>query len=331
MAENSVWKKAARVALHDLGGLSLLRWKNRRKFGVLMFHSFSPSNTANLDVVCGYIARTFEPMDLHKIVIAIRIGSRLPDNVIAVTIDDGYRSFLEHGFPVLQKHRLPTTLYAVSRFADGRIWLWFDQVEFAIRQTTKTFLRFTLNGTVMEMHLGSDQEKTSACNSLIERLKEVPNDCCLRFVATIGTLCGVDVPGKPPDYCAPMNWDDLRAIAADGVEVGCHTGSHPILSRVTDPLELRREILESKRLIEENLARPVRHFCYPNGRDVDIGEPAKRLVAEAGYDSATTTTWGLNSGVQSALSLHRLPFDDALDFRYAIELLAGLHLQRGWF
>jgi peptidoglycan/xylan/chitin deacetylase (PgdA/CDA1 family) len=331
MAANSVLKKAARMALHDLGGLSLLRWKNRTKFGVLMFHSFSPSNTTNLDAVCGHIARTFEPMQLDKIVMAIRARSRLPDNVIAVTIDDGYQSFLEHGFPVLQKHRLPATLYAVSRFADGRIWLWFDQVEFAIRQTRKTFLRFTLNGTTMEMHLGSAQQKTSACNSLIERLKEVPNDCCLRFVRSIGSLCEVDIPGKPPDHCAPMNWDDLRAVAAAGVEVGCHTGSHPILSRVTDPLELRQEILESKKLIEENLGRPVRHFCYPNGREVDIGESAKRLVAEAGYDSAATTTWGLNSGAQDTLSLHRLPFDDTLDFQYAVELLAGLHLQKGLF
>jgi hypothetical protein len=33
-----LWKKAARTALHHMGGLAVLRYMHRREFAVLVFH-----------------------------------------------------------------------------------------------------------------------------------------------------------------------------------------------------------------------------------------------------------------------------------------------------
>lgn len=47
---------------------------------------------------------------------------RLPDDAdaIAITFDDGCRSFLEHGWPLLRERGLPVTLFVVTDHAGGR-------------------------------------------------------------------------------------------------------------------------------------------------------------------------------------------------------------------
>jgi peptidoglycan/xylan/chitin deacetylase (PgdA/CDA1 family) len=123
-----------------------------------------------------------------------------------------------------------------------------------------------------------------------------------------------------------MNWEELKAIASDGVEIGCHSATHPILSRVSSPLKLESEIRGAKELLESRLGFPVRHFCYPNGRAIDIGTAAANLVRDAGFISATTTTWGMNPIQMDPMCIRRLPFSSDTDYRYGAELLAGLHL-----
>jgi hypothetical protein len=70
----------------------------------------------------------------------------------------------------------------------------------------------------------------------------------------------------------------------------------------------------------------VRHFCYPNGRPIDISEQAANLVRSAGFDSAMTTSSGLNAPTADLQRLKRISFDSYTDPRYGAELLASLHL-----
>lgn len=321
-----IWKTPTRFVLHNLGGLPFLRWKNQDKFGILTFHAFSASNRANLDILCTHIASHFEPLTLSQVTNSLKSSAALPKKTITVTVDDGYKSFLEYGLPVFRKHRLPVTLNIVSGFADARFWLWFDQIEFALQQTPKSLLQITLDGQSVEFPLESSLARVSASAMLKEALKVVPNSVRKEFVANLGAICGVDIPLKPPEHLAGMNWEDLRSVVAEGIEIGCHTDSHPVLSRVSDPVELTREIDGAKRLIEEHLGLTVQHFCYPNGRDIDISELAIRKVVEAGYESATTGICGFNDSSSDRFRLKRIAFDPGVGLLYGAELLAGLHM-----
>jgi hypothetical protein len=71
----------------------------------------------------------------------------------------------------------------------------------------------------------------------------------------------------------------------------------------------------------------VRHFCYPNGRAVDISEAAIRSVKEAGFASAVTCMWGLNTFEAERFQIRRIPFDGTIDLEYGKELMAGLHMK----
>ena len=321
------WKKAARVALHDMGGLAILRRRHRREFRVLMFHSFHESDRANVEAICAHLTRHFEPVSLSAILDALDGKRALPDNAITITVDDGYRNFLLHGHPIFRRNRIPATLYAVTGFCDGRLWLWPDQIEFGLRQTARRSLRAPLgDGEPMEVALRTPEEKAAAIFRVTETLKEVPNDRRVAFLAEFGSLCGVDIPPGPPPGREAMSWDELRAVASEGVEIGCHTETHPILSRLSNRLELEREIRGAKEHLEERLGFAVRHFCYPNGRAMDIGETAVCCVREAGFASAVSCTYGLNTAAAERFRILRVPFGGGIDLHYGAELLAGLHM-----
>jgi peptidoglycan/xylan/chitin deacetylase (PgdA/CDA1 family) len=322
-----LWKKAARTALHRMGGLAVLRARHRREFGVLMFHSFSEQTRANMDAICSHITRYFEPVSLSTIVESLEGRKPLPDNALAVTVDDGYRNFIQHGHPVFRKHGIPVTLYPVAGFSEGSLWLWPDQVVFGVQHTSHAAIRASVgNDGVIELGLRTPEEKAEAIFRLTEKLKQAPNDRRLAFLADFGELCGVEIPVHAPSGCEAMNWEELRAVASEGVEIGCHTETHPILSRLSDPGELEREIRGAKEHLEARLGFPVRHFCYPNGRAMDIGAAAIQCVRDAGFASAVTCVWGLNTMKAQRLEIQRISFDSTIDFHYGAELMAGLHV-----
>lgn len=88
-----------------------------------------------------------------------------------------------------------------------------------------------------------------------------------------------------------LTWEEARALPDLGVEVGSHGESHRMFSRL--PLvEARREILGSRRLLEERLGRPVRAFAYVKGGRDSYTPEVVRAVEEAGYQVAFTGITG---------------------------------------
>jgi peptidoglycan/xylan/chitin deacetylase (PgdA/CDA1 family) len=85
-----------------------------------------------------------------------------------------------------------------------------------------------------------------------------------------------------PDELATMTWDQLRAVAERGVEVGSHTRTHPHLPRLSDE-ELEHELRDSRAVLEAGLGRPCRFFAYPYGEE---DGRVRRAAQSAGYEAA---------------------------------------------
>lgn len=125
-------------------------------------------------------------------------------------------------------------------------------------------------------------------------------------------LLGEDAPlGAPVLRSAPRTAEDLRFFEDPAIREACvaevaASGGEsffrsegwearlrgllpkgPIRGRVETreerAFEIRRELAESRRLIERHTARPVRHLCYPWHA---AGPTARRLAAETGYETA---------------------------------------------
>jgi peptidoglycan/xylan/chitin deacetylase (PgdA/CDA1 family) len=61
-----------------------------------------------------------------------------------------------------------------------------------------------------------------------------------------------------------LSWTQLRDLAAEGVEIGSHSHTHPQLD-LLPPAVARDEVRRSKCVLEDNLGQAVTGFCYPFG------------------------------------------------------------------
>jgi peptidoglycan/xylan/chitin deacetylase (PgdA/CDA1 family) len=85
-----------------------------------------------------------------------------------------------------------------------------------------------------------------------------------------------------------MSSDQLRALARAGHEIGSHTSTHPILTRLDDAT-LASELVSSRARLADAIGAPVTSIAYPNGDHDDRVVAAAR---RAGYTLGCTTSPG---------------------------------------
>ncbi|MDX2006350.1 MAG: polysaccharide deacetylase family protein [Meiothermus sp.] len=110
-----------------------------------------------------------------------------------------------------------------------------------------------------------------------------------------------------------MSWETLQELSRDPlITIGSHTLSHRVLATLPQA-EQRRELLESKWLLERKLGRPVVYVAYPEGKADAL---TFKIAREVGYAMGFTIDW-------------RLPVDspDMLSVGRYIQT----QLQRAWF
>lgn len=92
-----------------------------------------------------------------------------------------------------------------------------------------------------------------------------------------------------------LGWKEIRELADRGITIGSHSLSHRWLPDVLRDEELEREVVDSKKRIEDQIAGEVRHFSYPVG---GIDERVAECVRKAGYRAAWVA--GARPSYQSA-------------------------------
>lgn len=100
-------------------------------------------------------------------------------------------------------------------------------------------------------------------------------------------------------------------------KVGSHGQSHQRLAKM-DNEEIKKEITESKRLLEQLTSTTITHFSFPFGQKKDVPPMADKYLADAGYQSAVTTLYGGNLTAVSPYGLKRIeiePGDTAVKLR----------------
>lgn len=90
-----------------------------------------------------------------------------------------------------------------------------------------------------------------------------------------------------------LSWDGARKLAAAGFSVGSHTVSHRSLAGL-EVDEAERELIDSRRQLEENLGRAPFGLAYPYGTVRDFTPAVVAAASRAGYRCAVTAVNGLN-------------------------------------
>jgi len=239
-----------------------------------------------------YLTRHYRVVSLDTLTEELRQGTVRPYTV-SVTVDDGYHEIFTLAAPILRKHRVPATLFVVSEFINGRLWIWTDRFRFVFDRAANSLVTLRHRGLTHVLDLRNEAARRRETERCIAHAKRIPAAEREELLEVLAKTCGITVPIAPTREYRPMTWAQLRALAIEGFEVGAHTRTHPILSHV-GPEQLRDETEGCKDEIERNLGFPVRYFAYPNGKREDYGPEVIEAVSKAGYRAAVTTVAGGN-------------------------------------
>jgi peptidoglycan/xylan/chitin deacetylase (PgdA/CDA1 family) len=265
----------------------------RARLSVLIFHRVLPRQdplfpgevfAEQFSTLMDHVATRFRVLALRDAVRLLAQGA-LPARAMAITFDDGYADNLEIAAPILQRNRMPATVFVATGYLDGGC-MWNDLVIQAIRTTQRASLDLQLIG-LGTFRLGSHTDRRAAIDQVIAHLKYLPAHERSDRAERVLRSAEVNAPTG-----MMLTRESVRALHAAGWDVGAHTVTHPILARLPTDAAWE-EIRQSKLDLEALTGTPVGLFAYPNGKPgADYLPDHVRMVREAGFEAAFTTAPG---------------------------------------
>lgn len=277
----------------SLGGYQLVKLLMQKQPRILMYHRFGQDNA---DGRIGQKLFEQQVMELKKggfnivplSIAASAIRGEIPmqKNMIVLTIDDGYADFYRYAYPILKKHGLPATFYVTTGFVDRKLWLWPDRLTYILEQSQCYEYIFAAAGVKKHYDLKNEGPYGPLWQKIVRHCLALPDEDKNNFLDEFASALAVEVPAVPIDDYTAVTWEELKEMAANGIEIGAHTITHPAVSKI-NPENLTYEIDDCKKRLEEQLGIEVSNFCYPNGQPTDYNHQVMQAIEAAGFKSAT--------------------------------------------
>ncbi len=232
------------------------------------------------------------------------IGNADPlDRKITLTFDDGFRNVVQLAYPIMRRLNLKGCFFVVAGLVDTDRIMWTDMIDVVCRWHQGRHLDMEFPDGAFRFGLENDAAVARAIFSIKRRLRSLSDGLRQQYFGQIETFfAAVDADFIPDDFRI-VRRDDIRALDPAVLEVGNHTMTHPQLTKLENPQQLRWEIREAKERLESWTQWPVRHFCYPAG-----AYDSQTLIAveQEGHVSGLTVKHGTNGADTSSWELKRL-------------------------
>jgi peptidoglycan/xylan/chitin deacetylase (PgdA/CDA1 family) len=269
---------------------------------ILMYHSVQDeperyANSIGLGIIHAtsmferqmeLISRRFNSVTIDDIQLFLAGGKPLPTRAVAVTFDDGYADNSEIVAPILSRFGIRASFYLMVSVIGTKNPPWFCRLRYAFGTTRKKEWLSPANG--QPWSLTTAQDRNAALLAAFNSCASLAGDALEQSVQTIER--GLDIEALIGGSGFMMDWNQARALQRAGHVVGCHTLTHPNVAHVARDVA-HKELLVSKRKLEEELSVPVLHFSYPHPALNPHWTPGTvAMTKEVGYQTAVTTTDG---------------------------------------
>jgi peptidoglycan/xylan/chitin deacetylase (PgdA/CDA1 family) len=222
---------------------------------------------------------------------------------LAITFDDGQRDNALHAVPVLERFGLRGSFFVPVKAVEDNETLWHDRLGYAVACLLRTD-RAAAARVLAQLGVQDSTDVAATVQAVVERAKALTPAERDAVVAATERAAGGNAR---PAWDGMMTWEQLRAMAARGHEVGSHSMTHQLLPQLDDAA-LAYEVAESRRVLEAKLGCRVETFCYPNG---DADARVVQAVQDAGYARGLSTRWGSNEPGASPYQLSRCDIQGA--------------------
>ncbi len=305
-------------ACSGLGLPSLrLRLASRRRRGrgpvaVLMYHRVVPDpddpricsspnivvSARTFDRQMAWLSARMNPLPLDEAVSALRTGEPVPPGSVVITFDDGWADNADVAAPVLQRHGLPATIYLATDFIGRDRVFPLEHCLFLLEEAVRR--GHSLRGVPSAIQNAASHPAARRRLALAQALQSLSR--MERHTLRDSLQDELSAPPFPGDSNRFLTWADARALQRRGIGFGSHTATHPTLTDLA-PHAVEHEFRHSKIELERQLDSPVRHLAYPGGAH---NQACVNAAQNAGYESAVTTSAGLNDSRTDPFRLHRI-------------------------
>ncbi len=201
------------------------------------------------------------------------------EKAAVITFDDGYHDFFEIVVPILERYKVPATVFISTGNVDKTEEFWtdfleriiffsysgFDKLEFC----SKKFDIDDYNGRLETFFYIRNILKDMSMVERNEKLSELAAEAPLKVAPRVSHRV--------------MTSEEIKECSkSEFVTIGAHTVSHCCLA-AEDETTQRNEIYESKNFLENITGKDVNVFAYPYGGREDFNEKTIAICEEAGF------------------------------------------------
>ncbi len=315
------------------GMFFLARFLTRRSVKIISYHAiaaydlniYNPTLFLTVDKLARRIAcmkaKKYKFIYLNEAVSRLRAGTIEPNSVV-ITIDDGWQSFQDIAWPMFRQADMPVSLYVYTEAVESGepnfnvalcYLLWHAELKGLGEVTFLDGLGEEISFAATDMRAQDDLMDHAAT------LQPPDRTDILDAIAENAGLSSLWAERR--DAFVFSSPDDLRKMAADGLDIQLHTHTHKFggLSEAESKSEISQNI---DRLSAWLPGKKFTHFCYPSG---DYEAPQLPWLADMGVKSATTCEAGLNNpGVNPFLLRRFLDADTVSDIEFEAEVTGFL-------
>jgi peptidoglycan/xylan/chitin deacetylase (PgdA/CDA1 family) len=258
---------------------------------VLMYHSVAagdlaafvdPPNRIEPDLFerqMAFLATYRRVVPLSQVVAEIEAGGSPSAGTVCITFDDGYLDNLTTAAPILEKYRLPATLFLATGYVERGEAQWSDELHRLMQRRTSDKLHIMEEGG-HDLDLATEGDFALARKMLHRHLLE--SDYSRRTTLLRDVERQLAPQGTAPRLT--MTWDDARLLRRkySFMDFGGHTRDHIDLSMCRGSLA-RAEVSGCADDLRRELDVEPRHFSFPYGRWC---AETREMVSSSGWRSA---------------------------------------------
>lgn len=199
--------------------------------------------------------------------------------ICAIVFDDGYRDFLNYALPILKKYNCPSSMYVVTNSVYNNIPPWTYVINYLFSNTNRNYLELDssfIPESLKKISWSNDIQKYSVVKKLSPFLKTVINiERTSIYDQIVDQFNDVELP-----YGKMLSWKEINSLITDGVEIGSHSVSHPVLSQALYSSRIEYELSQSAKIIQKETGKFPIAISYPFG---DCDYRVMKLAQKTGY------------------------------------------------
>ena len=229
-------------------------------------------------------SKGYEFISLDRLYEILNNGEKVQKQIV-FTLDDGYKDNFEIAYPIFRKYNVPFAIYITTSFPQKEAILWWYVLEDLILANDSLEL---YDGKTYECALKGQKEDVFL--EIREIILGFKKENFLNSLNQLFYRYDIDWFGKNSELC--MNWEEIIGISKDELcTIAGHTKNHYAFNQLSIE-EVKSEILEANKLIEEKIDKKIEHFSYPFGSIVEIGQREFDIVKDLNFKTTTTTRRG---------------------------------------